>query len=109
MNKTTIAIIAAVLLALYAGVSALTGTVKDETAPPPQIENPIGEQPPVGLPKVEEKADEEVPADLPSDPAARINRCNEVIETYRRLKFEKNVLGNDYITPQLERQYRECT
>lgn len=100
MNKTTIAIIAAILLAVYGGVSVLTG--KKDASPPPVISTPV-EPAPV------EPEPVEPPSDLPTDPAEKINHCNAVIEKYKRLKFEKDVLGNDYITPRLERQYRECT
>lgn len=62
-------------------------------------------------------SDAEVPATAPKVVPPQVeeeiknvgDKCEEVIRLYERLAYEKKVLGNDYITPELERAYRRCT
>lgn len=69
------------------------------------VDKPEKPLPPItDEPAVEEKIEEEP---KPEVTKPKID-CAAIIREYERLVFERDVLGNDYVTPDLEAKYRSC-
>ena len=100
-TKTLVYVGAALLAAWFAWRFFVSPTpppnLDDLDVPPPAVTEPA-DKPAAGTPDTSK----------PTPPTSSTN-CAEIIKKYERLKFEKEVLGNDYITPSLEMAYRRCT